>query len=502
MSNNYSLTSMTEEGTEGTRNFQSSESGTQRNEPTPGNEPVKSRNRQRNREPRVSRGSNNREPNNRGSNNAESTNTNSNRSSNRPPRAKGPKTSPKTSKTKSGDDVTASAKFLQISKLIKKFKPSTINYMSTTVITDKIKAKEEEDENYFKNQYKNNDRMSFLQKHIAEYIKNQPLEMIYISFVLKPSDPDFPFDLENLKLTLSVPGDYPINKRLRPSITILNQEIPLGFAVNIELGYKRIAEIAMTKSSDEEIELVDGSGLKSQFQTLDKCLELFLKQEKRQTIKFIKTVKKKSDSRESSSEPRQTGTGDIQERISKDTKISKDTQDSLDSRGSRPLKESSKISKQILEQRLQNVESMKNKFRCKVKLFKRSTQEERYKIEIPIYSNQENVPSLWKLNKCIEIMTSIPMNYPQEPISISFPNNYNTNLILKFKSDQDRKVLLDLTKEYRRIEKNLTSNVNNYKFENDNLVMMLNWICNNIEYFSMNSGEFNDWISIRSEVTV
>ena len=92
------------------------------------------------------------------------------------------------------------------------------------------------------------------------------------------------------------------------------------------------------------------------------------------------------------------------------------------------------------------------------------------------------------------------MNYPQEPISISFPNNYNTNLILKFKSDQDRNVLLDLTKDYRRIEKNLTSNVNNYKFENDNLVMMLNWICNNIEYFSMNRGEFNDWITLTNKI--
>lgn len=58
-------------------------------------------------------------------------------------------------------------------------------------------------------------------------------------FEMKPSDPDFPYEIEALECCLTVPKSYPANGR--PSLVVSNKDIPRGFQINIEQGFDRIA---------------------------------------------------------------------------------------------------------------------------------------------------------------------------------------------------------------------------------------------------------------------
>ncbi|KAG0260208.1 hypothetical protein BG011_002085 [Mortierella polycephala] len=49
-----------------------------------------------------------------------------------------------------------------------------------------------------------------------------------------PSDPDFPYDVASLHVQLVVPKDYP---RQPCSLKVLNKDIPVGFATNLERGF-------------------------------------------------------------------------------------------------------------------------------------------------------------------------------------------------------------------------------------------------------------------------
>lgn len=94
------------------------------------------------------------------------------------------------------------------------------------------------------------------------------------SVSFKPSDPDFPFDINILQFMLYIPQAYP---REAPSITVTNSEIPQGFSTNIDLGFRNMAR--------------EGLGTRTLLDLvieLDKNLEEYLKQEKRPTIKMVK----------------------------------------------------------------------------------------------------------------------------------------------------------------------------------------------------------------------
>ncbi|ORX63125.1 hypothetical protein DM01DRAFT_1403493 [Hesseltinella vesiculosa] len=83
-----------------------------------------------------------------------------------------------------------------------------------------------------------------------------------VRFALKPSDPDFPFDLENLLIQLVVPPQYP---KQQCTLTIMNPDIPKGFALNVERGFH------------EQVSLVDMT-LVRQFGWLDRRLESLLQE--------------------------------------------------------------------------------------------------------------------------------------------------------------------------------------------------------------------------------
>ncbi|KAI1472862.1 uncharacterized protein F4812DRAFT_410640 [Daldinia caldariorum] len=91
-------------------------------------------------------------------------------------------------------------------------------------------------------------------------------------FRLKPSDPDFPFELDYLECELQVPASYPENP---PVLRVKNKDIPRGFAVNIEKGWNRL------------VQENKGSTLLALTNALDKNLEVFLSERKTETVTLL-----------------------------------------------------------------------------------------------------------------------------------------------------------------------------------------------------------------------
>lgn len=93
-----------------------------------------------------------------------------------------------------------------------------------------------------------------------------------LSFRLKPSDPDFAFELEHLQCDLRVPKDYPEEA---PVLHVKNNDIPRGFSINVERGWQKLA-------SEKR-----GATLLSLTYALDKNLEAFLSTEKVDTVTLM-----------------------------------------------------------------------------------------------------------------------------------------------------------------------------------------------------------------------
>lgn len=91
-------------------------------------------------------------------------------------------------------------------------------------------------------------------------------------FNLAPSDPDFPFELDHLECDVRIPKNYP-NDPSPPRLTVLNKDIPRGFAINVEKGWGRLV--------DEK----KGATLLALTNALDKHLEEFLSEQKAATVK-------------------------------------------------------------------------------------------------------------------------------------------------------------------------------------------------------------------------
>lgn len=92
-------------------------------------------------------------------------------------------------------------------------------------------------------------------------------------FKLVPSDPDFPFELNALLITLTVPKTYP--KNAIPTILISNPEMERGYQINVERGF------------DELVAKYPAKTLLALMNELDKNLESFLMYEKAKTIKIV-----------------------------------------------------------------------------------------------------------------------------------------------------------------------------------------------------------------------
>ncbi|KAM0562757.1 hypothetical protein ACHAPJ_001597 [Fusarium lateritium] len=91
-------------------------------------------------------------------------------------------------------------------------------------------------------------------------------------FKIKPSDPDFPFELAHLECDVRVPRAYPDEK---PVLHVRNKDIPRGFGINIEKGW------------DGLVEEKPGATLLAHTRELDKNLEKFLSEQKAETVKLV-----------------------------------------------------------------------------------------------------------------------------------------------------------------------------------------------------------------------
>lgn len=102
--------------------------------------------------------------------------------------------------------------------------------------------------------------------------KGQNNAATLLDLSVAPSDPDFAFEMTALECTLSVPMSYPKDKA---TLQVRNQEIPRGFALNIEAGFQ---SLILEKPSTTLLDLL---------KALDKNLETFLSAPKAETITLV-----------------------------------------------------------------------------------------------------------------------------------------------------------------------------------------------------------------------
>ncbi|RCH84407.1 hypothetical protein CU098_002070, partial [Rhizopus stolonifer] len=96
-----------------------------------------------------------------------------------------------------------------------------------------------------------------------------------IRLAIKPSDPDFPYELDALQLQLTIPKDYPEQPC---SVQVLNSDIPKGFAFNLEKGYA--THVDPSRSAAHQT-------LVRQMNWLDRNMENLLQQAPAATVRFV-----------------------------------------------------------------------------------------------------------------------------------------------------------------------------------------------------------------------
>jgi len=92
---------------------------------------------------------------------------------------------------------------------------------------------------------------------------------------LKQSE-EFPYVLDALHVALNIPTDYPSGITEKPSITVLNDDIPLGHQLNIQRGFD-----SLVLNASVDTRLLD------LLNSLDNKLEFFLGAEKAATITIV-----------------------------------------------------------------------------------------------------------------------------------------------------------------------------------------------------------------------
>lgn len=102
-----------------------------------------------------------------------------------------------------------------------------------------------------------------------------------LTFGLAPSDPDFPFEMDQLQCVLHVPISYPVTGR--PTLSVTNAEMETAYQENVARGFDDIVDFTMRTK---------GQGtLLNWMNTLDKQLERLLTSlERGPRLKFVANV--------------------------------------------------------------------------------------------------------------------------------------------------------------------------------------------------------------------
>lgn len=343
------------------------------------------------------------------------------------------------------------------------------------------------------------EKLAIISAHVRKVIDNDPLQPLYLSFILVPSDPDFPFELELLNFNLTIPATYPRNNTSLPSLLVLNTDIPKGYAVNIERTYADIARLAMGGAVENpELALVNGKGLLSQIQTLDKNLEYALKQEKRATVKFV-SFKRSSPS------PAPLPAVVQRERSSKSP---------INAAKAAKLEKAEPavaVLKEAQDARSLAIERMCTKLGPIVRLFHKSASEERYKVLVP--AKKGMLPKLWTFeNDSVDIFVSVLEAFPEVSPKVNIATNFSNNLMVakRTKLEALGLVLLTLVEEARGAEKNFRENISQWLEEQlkearkDPLffVTLVNRISNNLEWFLQKKDDYREWETIIHSVAI
>jgi hypothetical protein len=313
----------------------------------------------------------------------------SKKSSRRRPGGKNVK--PSLKKGSSKRDIRHDYRYLEIVKLIKTYKPVTINGTAVkTIIERTVEAGQPNPEGESVNSI-SDPVHRFLSRCISE---GSP---IYILMMFTPADPDFPYDLDILKINLCVPAKYPQDTLILPSIYVLNEDIPRGFAINIESGFTDIARLATGKHKGEplDITLAKGRGLLSQIQTLDKNLESFLKKERRETVKIVTTKKKKPKTASTPVTP---------------------TPPPVASPVRHAEYESAKAHSTVAQQQL---EEFSAKMLCRVTT--RKGRESCCKIALPVHNTAIQPPAYYVDKGAVDVWLRVPLSYPESKAYITIP---------------------------------------------------------------------------------
>lgn len=77
---------------------------------------------------------------------------------------------------------------------------------------------------------------------------------VILRFGLRPSDPDFPFDIETLECAITVPVDFP---QAPPQLHVSNGEMERGYQLNVEHGFAAIWRELRQKSLLNAMKLID-----------------------------------------------------------------------------------------------------------------------------------------------------------------------------------------------------------------------------------------------------
>lgn len=387
---------------------------------------------------------------------------------------KPPKRTSRQPKKPKARDPAKDYKYLEVKKLIRHIEPLTVNGIPPEIIQKRAHAHENGNSSPSQN---------YVEDYVLKFITSQPDQPIHLSFQFAPSDPDFPYNVEMVKISLSIPPKYPYSKDARPSIYVLNDDIPRGFAVNLEIGFRRIAAAAMGVE-DEEIELVEGKGLLSQIKTLDKYLEVFLKQEKKETIKFVKSKK-----RDKSSSPSPTP---------KEKPVSKPSESRpVESRyvELRPVDVSvASVSSETARERARLIQEMNDKFgRETVKVFKKSALENKYKVILPIPMQKDHIPLVWQKHGKVEVFLHVPSDYPEHEATLLMPPNFTKNILIGYKDMQEAN---QIHKQVLAVEKNIERNYRNAGEcgpQQKTLICVINWLYVHLGYLCMDAVDFEEW---------
>ncbi|OUM52040.1 hypothetical protein BVG19_g1193 [[Candida] boidinii] len=447
-----------------------------------------------------------------------------------------------------GRDRFLHNKKLEIFKLIKNFKPITINGVPISKLT---KTPEE-----------------YITELIERKQENEFEDMsIYLLFLLQPSDPEFPYDLEFLKVSLCIPKDYPFNSNKnkpltidsRPTVSILNDDIPRGFSVNIEIGFKSIVNQAYKNKTErnhfhnrknknkqqsndaadddkteesggfdlDNIDMTFGNDITGMLKTMDKYLEKFLSMEKKDTIKIVKTIK----------------------RITRDTTASDSTKITSTNNNSNNKSESDKvvfnvsnsISKEIINKRDFDILKFKQRLskdeKTNLKLFKETPQNFIFKLNLK-FENDSFIIAIEGLNdeiniELLPIKLSIPKDYLNNPkkfirLEVDMSNEKNLNLIKSFEDPNLKLVFgklinninnnfLTISNDFAKLncdyisgasesdELESSNNIDNNNIHNKryfSITSQINFFTQNIEKFLNEKNEFNKWFELNKKFNI